>query len=122
MSIARALVYPAAIGISRRRGLGRVRHIAVGDLWIQEKLREGQLELVKVLGSDNPADIFTKAIERPTLMKMMDKMSLEHEDGRATSAPSISHISLRVHCLISLKTTLKAAARRASPCGPVAPG
>ena len=47
----------AAIGIYRRRGLGRVRHIAVGDLWIQEKLRDGELDLVKVLGSENPADV-----------------------------------------------------------------
>ena len=28
----------AAIGISRRRCLGKVRHISVSDLWIQERL------------------------------------------------------------------------------------
>ena len=80
-----------------------------GDLWIQEKLREGELELVKVLGSENPADIFTKAVERTTLLKMMDKMALEHEDGRAVSAPNVSHISLRMHNLITTKRLLRAA-------------
>ena len=37
----------AAIGICRRRGLGKVRHIAVGDLWIQEKLRNKDFQLHK---------------------------------------------------------------------------
>ena len=49
----------AAIGICRRRGLGRVRHLAVADLWIQDRLRTHDFELVKVLGSDNPADMLT---------------------------------------------------------------
>ena len=104
----------AAIRISRRRSLGRVRDIAVGDLWIQEKLREGELELVKVVGSENPGDIFTKAVDRATLVKMLDKMALEPEDGRASTAPSIAQISLRIHCLIPLKRTLKMAANKTS--------
>ena len=104
----------AAIGISQRRGLGRVRHIAVGDLWIQEKLREGELELVKVLGSENPADIFTKPVERATLIKMMDIMALEQEGGRASSAPQVSNISLRMHNLIPTRKLLRMAASRAS--------
>ena len=35
----------AAIGICRRRGLGRVRHLAVADLWVQDRLRGGDFEL-----------------------------------------------------------------------------
>ena len=30
----------AAIGICRRRGIGKIRHLAVSDLWIQEKLQQ----------------------------------------------------------------------------------
>ena len=30
----------ASIGIVRRRGLGRVRHLNVADLWVQEKIRQ----------------------------------------------------------------------------------
>ena len=29
----------AAIGMARRLGLGRVRHLATSDLWIQQRLR-----------------------------------------------------------------------------------
>ena len=33
----------ATIGICRRRGLGRIRHLAVADLWVQDKLRSKDL-------------------------------------------------------------------------------
>ena len=35
----------AAIGIARRRGLGKVRHLDVTDLWIQDKVRNKSVEL-----------------------------------------------------------------------------
>ena len=35
----------AAIGICRRSGIGRVRHLAVGQLWVQEGLRRGDFTL-----------------------------------------------------------------------------
>ena len=31
----------AAIGICRRRGLGKIRHLHVSDLWVQDRLRKG---------------------------------------------------------------------------------
>eukprot|EP00969_Alexandrium_andersonii_P212895 9401252-Alexandrium_andersonii.AAC.1 len=36
----------AAIGICRRAGVGRVRHLAVGQLWVQERVWSGDLELL----------------------------------------------------------------------------
>ena len=33
----------AAIGIVKRQGLGRVRHLAVADLWIQQRAKEGSV-------------------------------------------------------------------------------
>ena len=47
--------------------------------------------LVKVLGADNPADLLTKNLDRPTMQKHMDKLGLKVEEGRAGSAPSIEH-------------------------------
>ena len=41
----------AAIGICRRRGLGKVRHLAVADLWVQDKVRAGDFRLMKVATS-----------------------------------------------------------------------
>ena len=37
----------AAIGISRRRGLGKVRHLATADLWMQDRIRKGDLPLTR---------------------------------------------------------------------------
>ena len=50
----------AAIGIARRRGIGRIRHLDVTDLWIQEKIRTKEITLLKTAGVSNPADLFYK--------------------------------------------------------------
>ena len=49
----------AAIGICKRQGLGRVRHLATADLWLQQRVKARELLLSKVPGKDNPADVFT---------------------------------------------------------------
>eukprot|EP00969_Alexandrium_andersonii_P162384 7177384-Alexandrium_andersonii.AAC.1 len=52
----------AAVGICRRTGIGRSRHLAVGQLWVQERrVRAGDFALLKWPGEKRPADIFTKA-------------------------------------------------------------
>ena len=77
----------AAIGICRRSGIGRVRHLAVGQLWVQEGLRRGDFELYKVLGAHNPADILTKAVNRETLDRHLHTLGLTRAEGRAETAP-----------------------------------
>ena len=54
----------AAIGICRRRGLGRIRHLHVADLWVQDRVRKGDFALTKKPGESNPADILTKHLNR----------------------------------------------------------
>ena len=53
----------AAIGIARRRGMGRIRHLGVTDLWFQEKFTTKAASIDKVLGTENPADIRTKHVD-----------------------------------------------------------
>ena len=79
----------AAVGICRRRGLGKIRHLATADLWVQDRLKKKDFELVRVPGVDNPADILTKHVDAALLRKHMLKLGLRLEEGRATSAPSI---------------------------------
>jgi hypothetical protein len=80
----------AAIGICRRSGIGRVRHLAVGQLWVQEKLREGCFSLHKVVGTANPADLLTKYLAGSTLRQHLEALELWQEVGRAESAPKVS--------------------------------
>ena len=82
----------AAIGICRRRGLGNIRRLATADLWIQDKVRTGEIQLAKVDGSANPAGMLTKHVARPLMEKHMRSMSLKLDHGRAQSAPSIDHM------------------------------
>ena len=79
----------AAIGICRRAGIGRVRHLAVAQLWVQEQLRMGTVRLFKVKGEENVADILTKRFPGQTLGKLLGILPIGATD-RAQSAPLIS--------------------------------
>ena len=81
----------AAIGICRRRGLGKIRHLAVSDLWVQDRLRRGDFTLTKIPGLENPADLLTKHVPREVLQKHMAFLGLHAEDGRAATAPTLQH-------------------------------
>ena len=50
----------AAIGILKKNGLGKNRHLNTADLWVQEKVRNRDVEHLKVLGTENPAEASTK--------------------------------------------------------------
>ena len=81
----------AAIGICRRRGLGKIRHLHVADLWVQDRLKKKDFTLTKVLGTENPADMLTKHVPRDVLRKHMERIGIASEAGRPTSAPTINH-------------------------------
>ena len=76
----------AAIAISQRKGLGKIRHISTQYLWLQERVSNKHLELHKVLGTNNPADILTKPINAETLHKHLQFANLTTTDGRADQA------------------------------------
>ena len=77
----------AAIEMCRRLGLGKVRHLATADLWIQQRVRMGQLTLKKLPGKINPSDLLTKHLSRPDIERLLELMSVIPLSGRAASAP-----------------------------------
>ena len=62
----------AAVGICRRRGLGKIRHLATADLWVQDRLKKKDFELERVPGVYNPADILTKHVDKALLQRQMN--------------------------------------------------
>jgi len=50
----------AARSISLRKGTGKLRHLQVKFLWIQDATFEKRLTIDKVKGVENPADVGTK--------------------------------------------------------------
>ncbi len=83
----------AAMGVCKRKGIGRVRHLDTNLLWVQDKMRDGTLNIIKVLGDNNPADLMTKHLENKTMIKHVAYINCSFEDGRAESAPRINTIS-----------------------------
>ena len=80
----------ASIGICKRQGLGKVRHLAVQDLWVQQRVRAGDFELYKVPGERNPADLFTKFGLPPDRIEMLlQLLGCHFAEGRPASAPSL---------------------------------
>ena len=54
----------AAMGTSARQGLGQLRHRECQRLWLQQRLRRKEFVIRRVLGEENPADLFTKHLSR----------------------------------------------------------
>ena len=77
----------AAIGIVRRRSMGKVRHRDETGLWIEEKVQSKSVILQKVPGEHNPADMLTKCVDRGMLEKALAFMGLVKMSGRAKTAP-----------------------------------
>jgi len=67
----------AAKSISSRIGLGRVRHLEVEFLWLQEVVRDKRLEVRKVHGLQNPADILTKPTGSRRLWRRSERSTCE---------------------------------------------
>ena len=64
----------AAIGVVNRRGSGKLRHIRVYQLWIQEMAEEGEVVIRKVSGDRNVADIGTKALGGEIIQQHLRRM------------------------------------------------
>ena len=77
----------AAIGITQREGLGKVRHLATADLWVQQRLRRREFNIAKVPGAENPADLGTKGLEREAIQRFLRALGLARLGGRAAAAP-----------------------------------
>ena len=67
----------AAIGMLSREGLGRTKHVDVQFRWLQEKVRDKVIQIVKVASCENPADMFTKPLSERENMQHLSRMGVE---------------------------------------------
>ena len=86
----------AALGITQRIGIGKVRHLRTQGLWIQETRVAGRLSYRKVLGTKNPADIRTKHVSGDLLDKHLETIRAVVATGRAEVAPQLNSIESQV--------------------------
>ena len=73
----------AALGIVRRKGNGKMRHVRVGLMWVQEKEESGELQHNKVEGENNAGDMMTKGLGEKKILQHMQGIGQEHRDGKA---------------------------------------
>ena len=79
----------AAKGICGRIGLGKIRHLDVALLWLQHHVNDKRIQLLKVSGSDNLADIGTKDVESNRIEKFMKHMGFRRLLGRHPKALTV---------------------------------
>ncbi len=66
----------ACMGTCGRSRFGRLKHLDVEDLWLQEAVRNKKVELFKIAGSCNMADLLTKHLGCATLGRHVTNFGL----------------------------------------------
>jgi len=83
----------AAIGIINRTGVGKLRHIRVQYLWLQERVRSGDVAVKKVLGTENAADLFTKNLPEATMDSHLARLGFDKLKDRPATAPALAMLT-----------------------------
>lgn len=60
-----------------RTGLGRMRHIRLRQLWLQEAVRNHELTVERTTGEENVADVFTKPMTAGRFEMLRGKIGVE---------------------------------------------
>ena len=66
----------AAKSFVSRRGLGKMRHLEIRDLWLQKEVADGKLCVEKIPGTLNPADLMTKILGRADIEDRLGQMDM----------------------------------------------
>ena len=66
----------AILGMMRRQGLGKLRHVNVQHVWLQDRTH-------KVAGTENLADVLTRRLPVDTMLKHAAALKMEFPTGRA---------------------------------------
>ena len=69
----------AAKSFISRRGLGRMKHLQIRDLWLQKEVAEGGIRVFKVPGDENPADLMTKILSAANISRRLNTLNIHAE-------------------------------------------
>jgi len=71
-----------AKSLASRRGIGGIRHIEVNQLWLQDKVNNGEIEIEKIMGIINRADALTTPKDGSSTQQHLGWTSQEITRGR----------------------------------------
>ena len=75
-NLIRSVPSSAAKSFVSRRGLGKMRHLDIRDLWLQQEVAGGRVLVEKVDGEVNPADLMTKILGVDTIERRLKDMKI----------------------------------------------
>ena len=79
----------AALGMLDRVGSGKVRHVDVGILWLQQKWLKHIVNFSQIPGQDNYSNLMTKGLGREQCEEFMRELDCQFRQGRAGKAVKI---------------------------------
>ena len=65
----------ACKGMILRHGSGKVKHLSVKQLWVQEAVRAFGVQVVRIPRGDNPADLLTHCVSHPTAELQLQRIN-----------------------------------------------
>ena len=81
----------AALSIAKRQGAGKMRHINVKSLWLQEKSVQKVLSYEKIKGEDNPSDGLTKHVRQELAAKYAETLNMRLSVDRASTGLQLAN-------------------------------
>ena len=113
----------AARGVFQRQGVGRIRHLEVKSLWVQDALQRKMFSLHPVSSQENAADFGTKALAVKRFIELRQKIGIgtnemankaaavqEKENYKSVAAVSSVGKGMAQHALmVALLTLLQSA-------------
>lgn len=67
----------SSVGVCKRTGVNKVRHLDTCLLWVQDAVRRGALQVHDVPGEQNPADLMTKCVGHALLTAHLARLGVE---------------------------------------------
>jgi hypothetical protein len=88
----------AAKAAAERAGVRRMKHMELKQLFLQDVVKSGELQLVKTQTQANPADMLTKAVTGPGLRRCMQMLpGLSHQDWPEDEP---EHVTSTAHAML----------------------
>ena len=79
----------ACKGMCNRDGLGKIRHLDLQFLWLQQAVRQGRIAMRRIAGVHNPADLMTKHLSFCDIEQKLGCLGMHFEDGRSDQLDGI---------------------------------
>ena len=73
----------AALAVTARKGNGKLRHVKIGHLWVQQLMDSEEVSFRKVRGDQNPADLMTKHLAASKAGPLVAALAQHYRAGHA---------------------------------------